>query len=48
VRVAKQFSEDTLVSGKLPSPTKEREPGMLDYSDVRPELSGVNRYRTIK
>lgn len=48
VKVAKQFSEDTLESGKLPPRAQERrEPGLLDYGDTRPELTGDNRYRRL-
>ena len=48
VKIAKQFSEDTLETGKLPSRTPERrEPGLLDYGNLRPEISGENRYRKL-
>jgi hypothetical protein len=46
VKVSKQFSEDTLETGKLPGRKEEkREPGLLDYGDTRPEITGANRYR---
>jgi hypothetical protein len=46
VKVSKQFSEDTLETGKLPGRKEEpREPGLLDYGDTRPEISGANRFR---
>jgi hypothetical protein len=48
VKIAKQFSEDTLETGRLPTRVQERkEPGLLDYSGVRPEVSGENRYRKL-
>lgn len=48
VKVAKQFSEDTLESGRLPPRTPERrEPGLLDYGDKRPEITGDNRFRRL-
>ncbi len=48
VKVSKQFSEDTLESGRLPSRTQERrEPGLLDYGNLRPEITGDNRYRKL-
>jgi hypothetical protein len=48
VKIAKQFSEDTLESGRLPSRTPEKkEPGLLDYGNLRPEITGDNRYRKL-
>lgn len=48
VKIANQFSEDTLESGRLAPRTQERrEPGLLDYGDLRPEITGDNRYRKL-
>ena len=48
VKIAKQFSEDTLETGRLQTRTPEkREPGLLDYGNLRPEISGDNRYRKL-
>lgn len=48
VKVAKQFSEDTLETGRLPGRKEEkREPGLLDYGNTRPEITGENRFRTV-
>ena len=48
VKIAKQFSEDTLETGRLPTRIQERrEPGLLDYGETRPELTGANRFRKL-
>jgi hypothetical protein len=48
VKIAKQFSEDTLESGRLAPRAQERkEPGLLDYGNLRPEVTGENRYRKL-
>jgi hypothetical protein len=48
VKVSKQFSEDTLETGRLASRKETpREPGLLDYGETRPEITGANRYRRL-